>query len=138
MLHLLPRWLITLSISLSIPILFQLTRTQVSTFTSTKMSVTKNGATSKTPVYFLGIGGPNFMENRSHPAFVKLGQTGREITQQVKPKAVVVISAHWQHSPHSAAINIQEQGEIIYDFYGFPPHYYEYTFPHRGSREAPS
>lgn len=46
------------------------------------------------PVYFLVIGGPNFMENREHTAFKRLGETGREITTKVKPKAVIVISAH--------------------------------------------
>lgn len=88
---------------------------------------------SRMPVYFLGIGGPNFMENRSHPAFQKLGETGREITMQVRPKAVVVFSAHWQHDPNRVAVNVAEQGKLIYDFYGFPSHYYEYDFPHRGS-----
>lgn len=53
------------------------------------------GPSSRTPAYFLGIGGPNFMENREHPAFKKLGETGREITTKVRPRAVVVISAHW-------------------------------------------
>lgn len=76
------------------------------------------------------------MENRNHPAFKKLGETGREITTKVKPKAVVVFSAHWQHGPTTVAINVAEKGELIYDFYGFPPHYYEYKYPHRGSREV--
>ncbi|KAF2147994.1 putative aromatic ring-opening dioxygenase LigB subunit [Myriangium duriaei CBS 260.36] len=99
------------------------------------MASSLNNPQSRTPVYFLGIGGPNFMENRTHPAFLKLGETGREITQKVRPKAIVVISAHWQHSPTSVAVNVREEGQLIYDFYGFPPHYYEHKFPHRGSRE---
>lgn len=89
----------------------------------------------RTPVYFLGIGGPNFMENRQHPAFQKLGETGREITTEVKPKAVVVFSAHWQDGPSRVSVNVAEDADIIYDFYNFPPHYYEYEYPNRGSPE---
>lgn len=86
------------------------------------------------PVYFLGIGGPNFMEATDHPAFHKLGETGKEITTRVKPKAAVVFSAHWQHGSSKVAINVAEKTDLIYDFLGFPSHFYEYRFPHRGSR----
>ena len=91
---------------------------------------------SRTPVYFLSIGGPNFMENTSHPAYAKLAAVGREITTKVKPKAVVVFSAHWQGEPNKVQINVAENADIIYDFYGFPPHYYEYKYPNKGSREV--
>jgi 4,5-DOPA dioxygenase extradiol len=87
------------------------------------------------PVYFLSIGGPNFMENTEHPAYAKLGEVGKEITTKVKPKAIVVFSAHWQDSPNRIQINAAEDTDIIYDFYGFPPHYYEYKFPNKGSPE---
>ncbi|KAI9727713.1 MAG: hypothetical protein M1828_005941 [Chrysothrix sp. TS-e1954] len=95
--------------------------------------MTSTSPTSRMPVYFLGIGGPNFIENTNHPAFHKLGETGREITTKVKPKAIVVFSAHWQHGPNTVAINVAEKGELIYDFYGFPARYYEHKFPHHGS-----
>jgi 4,5-DOPA dioxygenase extradiol len=87
------------------------------------------------PVYFLSIGGPNFMENTEHHAYAKLGEVGKEITTKVKPKAIVVFSAHWQDSPNRIQINAAEDTDIIYDFYGFPPHYYEYKFPNKGSPE---
>lgn len=75
------------------------------------------------------------MENRQHPAFHKLGEIGREITIEVKPKAVVVFSAHWQDGPSRVSVNVAEDADIIYDFYNFPPHYYEYKYPNRGSPE---
>lgn len=93
---------------------------------------------TRTPVYFLGIGGPNFMENHDHPAYTKLQAIGQEITTQVKPKAVVVLSAHWQAGPSRIEINIAEDTDIIYDFYGFPPHYYQYDYPNKGSPEIAS
>lgn len=91
---------------------------------------------SRMPVYFLGIGGPNFMEDTEHPAYAQLAVVGREITTRVKPKAVVVFSAHWQHSPNKIGINVAEKTDLIYDFYGFPPHYYEYDYPNEGSPEV--
>ncbi|EHL00849.1 LigB subunit of an aromatic-ring-opening dioxygenase LigAB [Glarea lozoyensis ATCC 20868] len=102
---------------------------------STSQEPAVNGimSSSRLPVYFLGIGGPNFMENTAHPAYAKLATIGREITTQVKPKAIVVFSAHWQEGPSRIKINAAEQTDIIYDFYGFPPHYYEYKFPNKGS-----
>jgi 4,5-DOPA dioxygenase extradiol len=92
-------------------------------------------SSSRTPVYFLGIGGPNFMENTKHPAYAQLEVVGREITTKIKPKAVVVFSAHWQDGPNKIQINVAKQTDIIYDFYGFPPHYYEYKYPNQGSPE---
>ncbi|TVY54444.1 4,5-DOPA dioxygenase extradiol [Lachnellula cervina] len=93
-------------------------------------------SSSRTPVYFLGIGGPNFMENTAHPAYSQLAAIGQEITTKVKPKAIVVFSAHWQDGPSKVSINVAEQTDIIYDFYGFPPHYYEYKYPYKGSPEV--
>jgi 4,5-DOPA dioxygenase extradiol len=115
----------------------QATTTQSTTQTATIMSDTSSrNRPSRTPVYFLGIGGPNFMENTEHPAYAKLVEVGREITTKVKPKAVVVFSAHWQDGPNKIKINIAEQTDIIHDFYGFPPHYYEYEYPNKGSPEV--
>ena len=75
------------------------------------------------------------MEQTDHPAFYKLGEVGHEITTKVQPKAVVVISAHWEGSEDTVKINVAEHADIIYDFFGFPPHYYQYKFPNRGSPE---
>ncbi|KAK4990224.1 hypothetical protein LTR50_002698 [Elasticomyces elasticus] len=87
----------------------------------------------RTPVYFLSHGGPNIMEEVSHPAYAKLQEIGREITQKVKPKAVVVFSAHWQGDRDTIEVNTAETTDLIYDFYGFPPHYYKFKYPNTGS-----
>lgn len=76
------------------------------------------------------------MEDQKHPAYKQLIETGREITTKVKPKAIVVFSAHWQPSPTKIQVNVAEKTDIIYDFYGFPPHFYEYKFPNTGSPEV--
>lgn len=91
---------------------------------STMADISHSNYTSRTPVYFLGIGGPNFIENQDHPAFAKLAAVGQEVTTQVKPKAIVIFSAHWQGGPNKIKINVAEKTDIMYDYKGFPPHFY--------------
>lgn len=91
---------------------------------------------TRTPVYFVSHGGPNTMYDKDHPVFPKLQEIGKEITQKVKPKAIVVFSAHWQaERPNTIEINVSEQEPLLYDFYGFPKHYYMEKFPNKGSAE---
>ncbi|KAJ5969073.1 hypothetical protein N7501_005321 [Penicillium viridicatum] len=90
----------------------------------------------KTPIYFLSHGGPNIMYDLDHPAYRKLGEIGREITTKVKPKAVVVFSAHWQAGRDTIQVNTAEKTDLIYDFGGFPSHYYKEKYPHVGSKEV--
>lgn len=68
-------------------------------------------AMPRTPVYFLSHGGPNIIEDYDHPAYNKLQEIGKEITQKVKPKAVVVFSAHWQASRNTIEVNVNESTE---------------------------
>lgn len=79
----------------------------------TSISSSKN--MTRTPVYFLSHGGPNIMEDVQHPAYKKLQEIGREITQKVKPKGVVVFSAHWQAEPHTIQVNTAEITDLIYE-----------------------
>ncbi|KAK4553046.1 hypothetical protein LTR86_009970 [Recurvomyces mirabilis] len=92
--------------------------------------------THRAPVYFLSVGGPNTIEDTAHPAYARLASVGREITERVRPKAVVVISAHWQEHSDKIAINVAENPGLIYDFRGFPPKYYQIEYPYRGSLEV--
>ncbi|KAK3331027.1 Extradiol ring-cleavage dioxygenase, class III enzyme, subunit B [Apodospora peruviana] len=93
---------------------------------------------TKTPVYFFSHGGPNVQYETKHPVYPVLQAIGKEITQNVKPKAVVVFSAHWQSSPNEIHLNNAEDTDLIYDFYGFPAKYYQATFPSKGSPELAS
>ncbi|KAF2458238.1 aromatic ring-opening dioxygenase LigB subunit [Lineolata rhizophorae] len=90
----------------------------------------------RTPVYFISHGGPNIMEETKHPAYGALQKIGKEITQKVKPKAVVVFSAHWRGGKDRIEVNTAEMTELIYDFYGFPDHYYEFEYPNVGSKDV--
>jgi len=75
------------------------------------------------------------MEDFDHPAYSKLQEIGKEITGKVKPKAVVVFSAHWQASPNKIQVNTAEITDLIYDYYGFPDHYYKVKYPNVGSND---
>lgn len=64
------------------------------------------------------------MYDTKHPAYAELQKLGKEITgPAVKPKAVVVVSAHWQaaNDDDSAGdevveVNFQEEdGGLIYE-----------------------
>ncbi|KAL5051126.1 hypothetical protein BDW71DRAFT_194202 [Aspergillus fruticulosus] len=88
-----------------------------------------NGIKMRTPVYFLSHGGPNIMYDVEHPAYKELGKIGKEITTKVKPRAVVVFSAHWQAGVDTVQVNTAEKTELIYD------HYYKEKYPNVGSSE---
>ncbi|GME29137.1 Extradiol ring-cleavage dioxygenase class III enzyme subunit B [Neofusicoccum parvum] len=90
----------------------------------------------KTPVYFLSHGGPNLIEEPDHPAYSKLQEIGKEVTSKIKPKAVVIFSAHWQGQNDRVLVNTAEISDLIYDFYGFPDWYYSVKYPHVGSRDV--
>jgi aromatic ring-opening dioxygenase catalytic subunit (LigB family) len=47
------------------------------------------------------------------------------------PKAVLVISAHWECA--EPTVLASEQYSLLYDYYGFPEHTYRLTYPASGS-----
>jgi aromatic ring-opening dioxygenase catalytic subunit (LigB family) len=48
-----------------------------------------------------------------------------------RPKAVLMISAHWENS--SFAVMSHPRPPMLYDYYGFPPHTYDVVYPAPGS-----
>lgn len=61
------------------------------------------------------------MYEKDHPAYSKLGEIGREITTKVKPRAVVVFSAHWQAGRDTIQVNNAEITDLIYEYVDSPP-----------------
>lgn len=79
------------------------------------------------------------MYDVEHPAFHQLQEIGKEITTKVKPKAIVVFSAHWQAAAAATGskveVNTAEFTDLIYDYNNFPDHYYKHKYPNVGSKE---
>ena len=48
-----------------------------------------------------------------------------------RPKAVVVISGHWEEE--CFAVQTAAHPPLLFDYYGFPPHTYELTYPAPGA-----
>jgi len=91
----------------------------------------------KLPTYFLSHGGgpwPFMMDQVGH-LYGKLDASLRDIPRQigVTPKAVLVITAHWEG--REFMLSSSARPPMIYDYGGFPPHTYEVQYPAPGSPE---
>jgi 4,5-DOPA dioxygenase extradiol len=50
-----------------------------------------------------------------------------------RPKAILIVSAHWEDAP--LALGATRTVPLVYDFWGFPEHYYQVTYPAPGAPE---
>jgi len=83
-------------------------------------------------VYFSHGGGPlPILGDRGHLAMV--GFMKALPARLKRPKAVLVISAHWEED--NATCIGAERPPMLYDYYGFPKEAYELTYPAPGSPE---
>lgn len=73
------------------------------------------------PALYLGHGAPPLLEDPVWRA--ELGGWGRSLP---RPSAILIVSAHWQTAP--MALSATTRVPLVYDFYGFPQHYYEMTY----------
>lgn len=83
----------------------------------------------KHPVLFIGHGSPmnGIEDNEFSQTWAKMG---REIT---KPKAVLVISAHWL--TRGTHITAMDEPKTIHDFGGFPKALFDVQYPAKGDPE---
>ena len=93
-------------------------------------------ASSLVPTLFIPHGGGPcfFMDWTMGPAdtWARMAQWVRELGREFEHvKAIVVISAHWEEP--SVTIQTRAQPDLLFDYYGFPPHTYELPWPAPGS-----
>jgi len=97
---------------------------------------TRNAQSQRQPaIYFPHGGGPCFfMDWTWGPADTwKPTQhflEGLAATLPEPPKAILAVSAHWEESVFT--VGAAARPELIYDYYGFPEHTYQLTWPAPG------
>lgn len=87
------------------------------------------------PAYFLSHGGGPwpYMEGEFRHQFDRLEAAIKDIPRQlgVRPRAVLVISGHWE--AESFAVSAHPQPPMIYDYDGFPEYTYQVHYRAPGS-----
>jgi len=78
------------------------------------------------PALYLGHGAPPLLED---PEW--MGQLNGWAAGLPKPKSILIVSAHWQTAP--MAISATRPAPLVYDFYGFPQHYYDLRYAAPGA-----
>ncbi len=84
---------------------------------------------SKMPVLFQAHGAPPLLEDPGWMA--ELAGWAKVLP---RPKAIVVVSAHWE--AHPVSIGATRPLPLIYDFYGFPEAFYKLQYPSPGAPET--
>ncbi|MBS7325192.1 MAG: dioxygenase [Gammaproteobacteria bacterium] len=89
------------------------------------------------PVLYIphGAGPCFFMDWNPADTWLGMGNffKGIAATLPQQPKAIVLVSAHWLEPQFS--VTGHARPELIYDYYGFPPHTYELTYPAPGQSQ---
>lgn len=83
---------------------------------------------SATPVLYLSHGAPPLADDDTWTR--QLADWSAELP---KPKAILVVSAHWEEAP--VTLGATTTAPLVYDFWGFPERYYEVTYPAPGAPE---
>ena len=79
------------------------------------------------PAVYLGHGAPPLLDDE-----VWTGELARWASELPRPKAVLIVSAHWESAP--LTLGATETGTpLTYDFYGFPERFYRMTYASPGA-----
>ncbi|WCD97507.1 class III extradiol ring-cleavage dioxygenase [Streptomyces sp. HUAS 31] len=85
-------------------------------------------AQERMPALYLSHGAPPLADDPIWPGELAAWSAGLP-----RPKAILMVSAHWEEAP--LAIGATERVPLVYDFWGFPEHYYQVTYPAPGAPE---
>ena len=75
------------------------------------------------PALFIGHGAPPLLEDE-----LWMGQLRAWVADLPRPKAILMVSAHWESAPLSLSA-AGPAPQVIYDFGGFAPRYYTLDYP---------
>jgi aromatic ring-opening dioxygenase catalytic subunit (LigB family) len=92
---------------------------------------------TRLPTYFVSHGGGPWpwMKDQWGNRFAKLEASLQGMPRQLgdKPKAVLMVSGHWEEPEFT--LSSSAQPGMLYDYYGFPEHTYHVQYPAPGSPE---
>lgn len=80
------------------------------------------------PVLYLSHGAPPLADDARWT-----GQLANWASDLPKPRAILVVSAHWEAAP--LTIGATSTRPLVYDFWGFPERYYQVSYPAPGAPE---
>lgn len=89
----------------------------------------------KMPVLFTSHGNPMDipLSKDERPFWNALSELGDGLQNRFDIKAALVVSAHW--CTRGTLVNISQEQTQIYDYYGFPKHYYDPIYHAKGAPE---
>lgn len=85
-------------------------------------------STQRMPVIFLAHGSPFLLEDAKWKE--ELAAWAKALP---KPRAILMLSAHWVDAPPT--LGATKTVPLVYDFYGFPEHFYKLQYPAPGAPE---
>ncbi|CAN1123425.1 Extradiol ring-cleavage dioxygenase [Linum perenne] len=83
--------------------------------------------------FFISHGAPTLCIDESLPARHFLKSWEQKTYTKEKPKAILIISAHWDTKV--PAVNVIDRNDTIYDFNGFPEQMYQIKYTPPGAPE---
>ncbi|TQK45126.1 4,5-DOPA dioxygenase extradiol [Streptomyces sp. SLBN-118] len=78
------------------------------------------------PALYLSHGAPPLADDALWP-----GQLAAWSASLPRPRAILIVSAHWEEAP--LALGAVESVPLVYDFWGFPEHYYRVRYAAPGA-----
>ncbi|MCW7944475.1 extradiol ring-cleavage dioxygenase [Streptomyces hygroscopicus] len=89
-------------------------------------AIEERTAPERMPALYLSHGAPPLADDPVWP-----GQLAAWSAGLPRPKAILMVSAHWEEAP--LALGAVETVPLVYDFWGFPEHYYRVTYKAPGA-----
>ncbi len=83
---------------------------------------------TRMPALYLSHGAPPLADDPIWP-----GQLAAWSAELPRPQSILVVSAHWEDAP--VTLGATTTVPLIYDFWGFPEHYYRVRYPAPGAPE---
>jgi aromatic ring-opening dioxygenase catalytic subunit (LigB family) len=93
----------------------------------------RNGDEMRQPsLYIPHGGGPCFFMDDARGTWTGMAAFLRDLPKLLpeRPKAILIVSGHWE--TEGFAFTAAARPDLLFDYYGFPPHTYQLTYPAPG------